>query len=57
MARRARKTSRRAPIVQGLVAGGVAVGLGVLAREIPGLMRELRIFRMAGFPAGPRRVR
>ncbi|GHF07056.1 MULTISPECIES: hypothetical protein [Streptomyces] len=43
--------ARRLLIAQAVVAG--AVTLGLLLKEIPGIVREIRIWRMTGFPAGP----
>ncbi|MGW3495954.1 hypothetical protein [Streptomyces sp. NPDC001020] len=52
MARRVRITAKRVLIAQALIVGGLAVVL--MAREMPGLMREVRIWRMVGFRAGSR---
>ncbi|MEU6096930.1 hypothetical protein [Streptomyces sp. NPDC047079] len=45
-------TAKRVLIAEGLVLGAVALTL--LAREMPGLVREVRIWRMVGVRSGPR---
>ncbi|MGW1162338.1 hypothetical protein ACWD5Q_30610 [Streptomyces sp. NPDC002513] len=45
-------TAKRVLIAQGLLVGAVALTL--LAREMPGLIREVRIWRMVGVRAGSR---
>ena len=47
--------ARRVLIAQAVVAGGIALTL--LVREFPGLVREVRIWRMVGLRAGSRRPR
>ncbi|MFD1657812.1 hypothetical protein ACFSL4_06145 [Streptomyces caeni] len=47
--------ARRVLIAQAVVVGGIALTL--LAREFPGLVREVRIWRMVGVRAGSRRPR
>lgn len=48
-------TARRVLMAQALIVGGVALTL--LVREMPGLVREVRIWRMAGLRHGSRRGR
>jgi hypothetical protein len=43
-------TARRVLIAEALIVGGVALTL--LVREMPGLVREVRIWRMVGFRHG-----
>ncbi|MFI2435963.1 hypothetical protein [Streptomyces sp. NPDC018693] len=43
-------TARRVLTAQAVLVSGAALAL--LIREIPGLVREVRIWRMAGFPSG-----
>lgn len=47
--------ARRILIAQGIIIG--ALGLGVLVKEWPGLVREIRIWRMANLRSGPRHQR
>lgn len=47
--------ARRVLIAQAVIAG--ALGLVILVKEIPGLVREVRIWRMVGFRAGSRHPR
>ncbi|MFE9093336.1 hypothetical protein [Streptomyces sp. NPDC007264] len=47
--------ARRVLIAQAVVVGGIALTL--LAREFPGLVREVRIWRMVGIRGGSRRPR
>ena len=44
--------ARRVLIGQGVLVGGLLLALFV--REIPGLVREIRIWRMAGSQSGSR---
>ncbi|MFI9645825.1 hypothetical protein ACIHAA_05935 [Streptomyces sp. NPDC052040] len=48
-------TAKRVLIAEGLLVGAVALAL--LAREVPGLVREVRIWRMVGVRSGSRRAR
>ncbi|MEV6025721.1 hypothetical protein [Streptomyces sp. NPDC052036] len=45
-------TAKRVLIAQGLLVGAAALTL--LARELPGLVREVRIWRMVGVRTGSR---
>ena len=47
--------AKRVLIAEALLVGGIAMVL--LAREMPGLVREVRIWRMVGVRAGSRRSR
>ncbi|MGP3987273.1 hypothetical protein [Streptomyces sp. 3N207] len=47
--------AKRVLIGQGTVIG--LLGLAMFLRELPGLVREVRIWRMIGFGAGSRRPR
>ncbi|AEW99440.1 hypothetical protein [Streptantibioticus cattleyicolor] len=47
--------ARRLLIAQAAVL--TALGLGIFVKEIPGLIREIRIWRMVGLRGGPRRPR
>ncbi|GGV65598.1 MULTISPECIES: hypothetical protein [Streptomyces] len=46
-------TARRVLAAQLAVTGGAVLAL--LAKEIPGIVREVRIWRMVGLGPGPRR--
>ena len=48
-------TARRVLIAEALIVGGLALTL--LVREMPGLVREVRIWRMTGFRSGSRHSR
>ncbi len=48
-------TARRVLIAEALIVGGLALTL--LVREMPGLVREVRIWRMVAFRHGSRRPR
>ncbi|GAA2905328.1 hypothetical protein [Streptomyces mexicanus] len=48
-------TAQRVLAAQIAVVGGVALAL--LVKEIPGIVREVRIWRMVGLRAGSRRPR
>ncbi|WP_225851175.1 hypothetical protein [Streptomyces sp. HPF1205] len=47
--------AKRVLMAEALIVG--ALGLMVLAKEMPGLVREIRIWRMAGIGPGSRRRR
>ncbi|WP_187645601.1 hypothetical protein [Streptomyces sp. TRM49041] len=47
--------ARRVLMAEAVLVGGLA--LAILIREIPGLMREVRIWRMAGYRSGARHPR
>lgn len=47
--------AKRVLMAEAVIIG--ALGLMVLAKEMPGVVREIRIWRMAGFGAGSRRPR
>jgi hypothetical protein len=47
--------ARRILIAEAVIVGGLV--LGVLLRELPGAVREVRIWRMAGFRSGSRHPR
>ncbi len=51
----AQLTARRVLTAEAVLVGGAALAL--LIREIPGLVREVRIWRMAAFPSGSRHPR
>lgn len=51
----AQLTARRVLTAQAVLVGGGVLAL--LIREIPGIMREIRIWRMAAFPSGSRHPR
>ncbi|MEU3028323.1 hypothetical protein ACPCBC_11740 [Streptomyces incarnatus] len=51
--RRARMSGRQLLLLQAALAGGVVTALVI--KELPGIMRELRIFRMTGGPGANRR--
>ncbi|MFC3575065.1 hypothetical protein ACFOZ0_17625 [Streptomyces yaanensis] len=55
MAERAQNMAKRVLIAQAVLLGGAAAIL--LVREMPGVVREIRIFRMVGLRAGSRRPR
>ncbi|MFF0793560.1 hypothetical protein [Streptomyces spiralis] len=48
-------TAKRMLIAQAVMAGGLA--LAVLVKEMPGIVREIRIWRMVGLRAGSRHPR
>ena len=48
-------TGKQVLAAEAVVIGGLALAL--LVREIPGLVREVRIWRMIGFRAGSRHPR
>ena len=48
-------TAKRILIAQAVLAGGLAVA--ILAKEMPGLVREVRIWRMVNYRAGSRHPR
>ncbi|QLI99509.1 hypothetical protein HZZ00_14850 [Streptomyces sp. NEAU-sy36] len=50
---RARMSGRQLLLLQAALAGGVVTALVI--KELPGIMRELRIFRMTGGPGANRR--
>lgn len=45
--------AKRILIAQALLLAGL--GIGLVVRELPGLKREIRIWRMTGWPMGCRR--
>ncbi|MFE9452140.1 hypothetical protein [Streptomyces sp. NPDC006739] len=47
-------TARRVLTAEAVLVGGMMLAL--LVRELPGLVREVRIWRMAGSHSGARRV-
>lgn len=47
--------AKRVLMAEALIVG--ALGLAVLAKEMPGLVREVRIWRMVGFSPRSRRCR
>ncbi|MEV5510795.1 hypothetical protein [Streptomyces orinoci] len=47
--------ARRLLIIQAVVAG--AATLGILIKEFPGIIREIRLWRMAGVHIGSRHPR
>ncbi|WP_225834454.1 hypothetical protein [Streptomyces sp. NK08204] len=51
----AQLTARRVLTAQAVFVTGAALAL--LIMEIPGIVREIRILRMVGFPSGSRRPR
>ncbi|WP_159048602.1 hypothetical protein [Streptomyces sp. NRRL F-4489] len=51
----ARLTARRVVTAEVVLLAGAALAL--LIREMPGLVREVRIWRMAAFPSGARHPR
>ncbi|WP_181139158.1 hypothetical protein [Streptomyces sp. Ru72] len=48
-------TARRVLMAEALIVGGLALTL--LVREMPGIMREVRIWRMVAFRHGSRHPR
>ncbi|MER6982819.1 hypothetical protein [Streptomyces carpinensis] len=48
-------TGKQVLIAEAVVVGGLALAL--LVKELPGALREVRIWRMVGFGAGSRRPR
>ncbi|MFH8342317.1 hypothetical protein [Streptomyces sp. AM6-12] len=50
---RARMSGRQLLLLQAALAGGVITALVI--KEFPGIVRELRIFRMTGGPGANRR--
>ncbi|GAA0928901.1 hypothetical protein GCM10009549_51590 [Streptomyces thermoalcalitolerans] len=48
-------TGKQVLMTELAVVGGLVLAL--LIREMPGLVREIRIWRMVGFGSGPRRRR
>jgi hypothetical protein len=53
-AHREGRPCRAKRVLAGQITVAGVLGTAMLFRELPGLVREIRIWRMAGFRAGPR---